>query len=70
MSKKLDIAIENAHESVLDCIQNESVHDAESAFMSYVLLVNFRNRFNLQEVEMAKMSRDFWENMRTNHKYD
>ena len=54
MSKKLDIAIENAHESVLDCIQNESVHDAEAAFMSYVLLVNFRNRFNLQEVEMAK----------------
>ena len=63
MSKKLDIAIENAHESVLDCIQNESVHDTEKYFMYYVLLVNFRNRSNLQEIEMTKMSRDFWENI-------
>ena len=66
MANGLNFAIRSAYHDVLTSIQNNDMDKAEALFKSYADLVDSRNRFNSQELELTKGIKDFWENKSNN----
>ena len=66
MGTGLNFAIRSAYHDMLTSIQNNDMDNAEELFKSYVDLVDSRNRFNSQELELTTAIKDFWENKSNN----
>ena len=66
MGTGLNFAIRSAYHDMLTSIQNNDMDNAEELFKSYVDLVDSRNRFNSQELELTTAIKDFWENKSKN----
>ena len=66
MGTGLNFAIRSAYHDMLTSIQNNDMDNAEELFKSYADLVDSRNRFNSQELELTKEIKDFWENKSNN----
>ena len=66
MGTGLNFAIRSAYHDMLTSIQNNDMDNAEELFKSYVSLVDSRNRFNSQELELTTAIKNFWENKSKN----
>tara|TARA_R110000782_G_scaffold252527_1_gene340364 strand:- start:304 stop:507 length:204 start_codon:yes stop_codon:yes gene_type:complete len=60
MVNELNSKIEDAYNLVVNSIQNKNILETENAFDVYSSLIDFRNRIDLQEIEMGKITGEFW----------
>jgi hypothetical protein len=66
MANGLHLAIGSAYEDVLKHIKNKDIDKIEEHFKTFANLVDSRRRFDLQELELTKDIKDFWENKSNN----